>query len=148
MGILSDFVVANDNDGPAIGESVRPSEQWPCLEGWKGIETIKLSTLYFCIAGESNSVEETVALSSEFELAGGNQEEGPWVLKFPTRVLSSIASLSPSAFSSVAEKWCATEELEMDGWSQGEAQTFVSQLQPLANSAIASNKAMYLWLSL
>lgn len=148
MGILSDFVIADGNDGPAIGESVRPSEKWPCLEGWKGIETIKLSTLYFCITGAFNSVEEIAALSSEFKFAGGNQEEGPWVLKFPASVLSAIASLSPNAFGLVAEKWCATEELEMDGWSQGDAQTFINQLQSLANSAVASNKAMYLWLSL
>ncbi len=148
MGILSDFVVASDDDGPTIGESIRPAEQWPCLKGWKGVETIKLSTLYFCISGQSNSVEEAVALSSEFMLAGGNQEEGPWVFKFPARVLSAFASLSPESFKSVAKKWCATEELEMDGWGQGEAQSFISQLQPLANSAVASNKAMYLWLSL
>lgn len=146
MGIFSDFVVANDNDGPSIGESVCPAEQWSCLAGWKGIETMKLSTLYFCITDESNAFEKVAALSSEFEFAGGNQDEGPWVFKFPVKVLSAIASLSPDSFGSVAQKWCVTEE--MAGWSLSDAYTFISQLQPLANSAIASNQAMYLWLSL
>lgn len=148
MGILSDFIVADSCAGQEIGESSCPAEQWPCLEGWKGVESVKLSTLYFCITGEPSSVDETVALSSEFDFAGGNQEEGPWVLRFPTKVSSAIASLPESSFGSVAEKWSATEELEMDGWTTDNAKTFISQIQPLASNAIASNKSVFLWLSL
>jgi hypothetical protein len=148
MGILSDFVVADSNAGPDIGNSQRPSEQWPCLEGWKGVETIKLSTLHFCINGKMGSVDETVSFSSDFELVGGNHEEGPWVLRFPMSALSSIAAVPPSDVATVAERWCSTEELQMDGWTQDDARTFINQLQPLAANALASGKCMYLWLSL
>lgn len=73
MGQLSDFVVADTVKAVNIGKSVQPSKNCPTLEGWKGIETIKLSTLYCIISGEAYSNE----LNTSFKLLGGDKEEGP-----------------------------------------------------------------------
>ena len=148
MGMLSDFVVANHDSGPAIGDTERPSEQWPCLEGWKGVETIKLSTLHFSITGQAASVDDVVDLSATFELSGGNPDEGPWVLKFPAVVVSSIAGLTEETIGPIAAKWAETEELQMDGWSPEDAGQFISQLHSLASRTISEGKSLYLWISL
>ena len=148
MGILSDFVLADEGEGDAIGKANRPSESWKCLEGWKGVETIKLATLFLIASGREPTVEETVAESAAFELAGGDEEEGPWVFQFPPKVVSAIASIPNPQLHAVASSWCETDELQMDCWSVNEAEQFIAQLQELLQQAISSEKAIFLWLCL
>ncbi len=148
MGILTDFVLADEGEGGAIGKADRPSESWKCLEGWKGVETIKLATLFLIASGREPTVEETVDESAEFELAGGDKEEGPWVFRFPPKVVSAIASIPNAQLPAVASAWCETEELHMDRWSLSEAEQFIAQLQELLQQAISSEKSVFLWLCL
>ena len=104
MGMLSEFVIAQPDVAVEIGQSNRPSEQWNTLEGWKGIETIKLTTLYCSMTG----VEYSTELMSSFKLLGGNKEEGPWVFIFPQNVTDALAALKEERYSEVAEKYHAT----------------------------------------
>ena len=148
MALLSDFIHADCDAGAAIGKCERPADQWPCLEGWKGIEPVKVSTLHFCITGEQPSVDQVVDLSSLFELAGGDEESGPWVIKIPSTVVATLASVSPASVPAIAAKWAVTEELQMDGWSAEDAAQFIDQIQPLAAKAVGDSKCIYLWVSL
>ena len=143
MGILTDFVIANDCDGSAIGEAIRPADRWPTLEA-KGVDTIKLSTLYCSISG----VEYSSDLERSFELVGGNQDEGPWVFKFPEVVLDAIASVPTANFHAVAEAWASTEELQMDRWTSHDAAEFITLIQKYAQKARSTNATMFLWMSL
>jgi hypothetical protein len=144
MSTLSDFVIADREEGNVIGESFQPEEKWPTLSGWKGIEPIKLSTLYCCITGENYTND----LQASFSLVGGNQEEGPWVFLFPNKVQSALANINTDNINIIAEKWSKTEELEMDRWSQQEAAEFIQQLNKYANKANEENKSLFLWFSL
>lgn len=143
MGILTDFVVATDNDAVAIGEAVRPADQWPTLES-KGVETIKLSTLY-CAATNAQYTDD---IQASFSLVAGNEEEGPWVFKFPPEILAAIAGIGQSDIPAIAASWAATEELQMDGWSKEDAAQFIKELQTYAQKALGSGASLFLWLSL
>jgi hypothetical protein len=144
MGVLSDFVIAPPEAAPQIGESIRTSEEWKTLEGWKGIETIKLSTLYCSITGENYSNK----LMQSFKLLGGNKEDGPWVFIFPNKVTDAIASLSKERYKEVAKLWVQTDELKMDGWKLQDAELFISQIVEYAKISKLSNKSLFLWFSL
>jgi len=143
MGILTDFVIADAGSGNDLGESFNPSEQWPTLQA-KGIETIKLATLYCAITGNCyhNDIQES------FEFVGGDKEEGPWVFEFPSEILHAIACVSEPQVQGIAHQWASTDEMKMDRWSPEEAATFISELSAHASRATDAGKSLYLWLSL
>ena len=143
MGVLSDFVIAGPDDGTAIGASFKPATTWSTLEA-KGVDTIKLSTLY-CSATGTGYFD---GLEASFEFVGGDKEEGPWVFKFPAEVLSVIAGISGEQTDIVAATWVQSEELQLDQWLLAEASEFIESLSAHARQAVASNSALYLWLSL
>lgn len=143
MGMLSDFVIAGQDDGPAIGASDRPADTWATLEA-KGVDMIKLSTLYCAATGAIYSNE----LQESFEFVGGDEEEGPWVVKFPAQILSGVASISADQIDGVAAIWAQSEELRMGHWTTAEASQFIALLNVHAQKAIASGSALYLWMSL
>ncbi|QGW80399.1 hypothetical protein [Variovorax paradoxus] len=143
MGILSDFVIADTGSGVQIGESINPIDRWPTLQA-KGVETIKLATLYCAISGKDYHND----LQKSFQLVGGDKEEGPWVFEFPGDILRCVARLDSSNLHGVAQAWQATEEVQMDGWSVDDASEFIRALSVHARDAVAAEKSLYLWLSL
>ena len=148
MSVLSDFVSAPAGAGNSIGQSARPAESWQVLEGWKGIDPIKLSTLHSLIASEPIEVDPIVEKSATFELVGGDEADGPWVLLFPDQITQDLASLDPSHVEAIANAWSETEELVLDGSTAEEAQSFISDLSGLCKSAHASGNKVYVWISL
>src|SRR4051794_35001500 len=74
MGLLTDFVIAGEDEAAAIAAAVRPAERWPTLE-CKGVDVVKLSTLV--AAATSRAADDE--LQDAFELAAGDEAEGPWV---------------------------------------------------------------------
>ncbi len=144
MGNHSDFIVADRDAGAAIAAATNPSAVWQTLEGWKGVDAIKLATLCFIISEQQGSIDEIVALSFEFVPVEGNPDEGPWVHELPARIQSALASLPPGRFATVAAQWCATEEMTMDGWSQADAETFLRQIQSLVQGAVSENRTVFL----
>lgn len=71
MGILTDFVIAKDEDAFAIGEASRTADSWPTLES-KGVDPIKVATLY-CSA---TNMEYTDDIQESFQIVAGNEEDG------------------------------------------------------------------------
>ena len=68
MGILSYLVVADGLSGAKLAESLNPAERWPAFVS-KGIDTVKLATLYCAISGKTyhNDIQRS------FKFVGGNQ---------------------------------------------------------------------------
>jgi hypothetical protein len=143
MSNLTDFVIANDNEGSAIGESDHPAAQWPTLET-KGVDTVKLATLVSAITGQS----DTAAIRRRCTFAGGDEEIGPWVFKLPPDIVDCIAKLPSENVETVAAKWAATEEMQSDRWSAIDVAALVVQLQQHANKAKTADATMFLWVSL
>ena len=148
MGVLSDFVSAPVGDGNSIGQSARPADNWQVLEGWKGIDPIKLSTLHSLIKSEPLDVDPIVEKSGTFELVGGNEADGPWVLLFPDQITQDIASLDPTNVETTANAWSQTEELVSDEFTPDEAKSFIADLSSLCRSAQAAGNKVYVWISL
>lgn len=143
MGNLTDFVIANDNEGIAIGESDHPAAQWPTLET-KGVDAVKLATLVCAITGQ----KDADAIRSSLTFAGGDQEIGPWVFKLPATVTHALARLEGDNVQEVATKWAATEEMQTDRWSAIDVAHLVKQLQQHANKAKTAGATLFLWVSL
>lgn len=148
MGVLSDFVSAPAGAGASIGEAVRPADHWQVLEGWKGIDPVKLATLHSLIVSESLDVDPIVAKSGTFELVGGDEADGPWVMVFPDKIAQDIAVLDHTRVETIAEAWSQTEELVLDGFTPDEARDFISGLSGLCKSAHTAGNKVYVWISL
>lgn len=148
MSVLSDFVSAPAGAGISIAESVRPSDYWQVLEGWKGIDPVKLATLHALIAAEPLDVDSIVAKCETFEPVGGDGADGPWVMAFPDKIAQDIAALDPARVEATANAWAQTEELVLDGFTPDQAEKFILGLSGLCRSADAAGNKVYVWISL
>ncbi len=68
MGILTNIVAAEEDELAAIGESLRPVDEWSGIER-RGIDTAKIATLHCLLTGdefeEAVSAYEPVYVSDE-----------------------------------------------------------------------------------
>ncbi|MEN7548837.1 hypothetical protein AAG747_13025 [Rapidithrix thailandica] len=138
MGNFSDIIIADVHEGEKIGEAETPSEKWPTLEA-RNLDSITLSTLYCSITNKKYSNE----IQSSFQLAGGDQYEGPWVFLIPELVMNSYAELDTSKIKEIAQVWVATDEMQL--WELPEAMELIAQLKEHACKAKEARKAMFLW---
>jgi len=143
MGLLTDFVIAGEDEAAAIAAAVRPVELWPTLE-CKGVEMVKLSTLVAAATGRPADDE----LQEAFELAAGDEAEGPWVLRIPGEIVRLLAGIPAAELGAVAARWAESDELRLDGWSASDAADLVARLQAHAQQALASGSSLFLWISL
>ncbi len=139
MGILTNIVAAEEDEIAAIGESLRPVDEWSGLER-RGIDTAKIATLHCLLTGD------------EFEEAIGAYEpvyvgdEGAVVLRIADEVMERLASLDEDALELVAEELAATEEYELEQWEAEDVQALVMELADLARLADSQGQAMFVWM--
>jgi hypothetical protein len=143
MSLISDFIMAPPGSGEEVGRSDRPSDHWTAFEA-KGVETVKLATLFCLVSGRPYSNE----VQRSFKLVGGNQDEGPWVFEFPQNVVGSLAAIDQAQLPALASAWASTEELRMDRWTAKDAEEFIASLSLHARAAVSSSMSVYLWLAL
>ena len=139
MGILTNIVAAEEDEVAAIGESLRPVDEWSGIER-RGIDTAKIATLHCLLTGD------------EFEEAVGAYEpvyvtdEGAIVLRLADEVLERLATLDEDALELVAEELAATEEYEMEQWDAEEVQALVMELADLARLAESQDQVLFVWM--
>ena len=139
MGILTNIVAAEEDEYAAIGESLRPVDEWSGIER-RGIDTAKIATLHCLLTGD------------EFEEALGSYEpvyvadEGAVVLRIADEVMERLASLDEEALELVAEELAATEEYEMEQWDAAEVQAMVFELGDLARLAESQGQVLFVWM--
>lgn len=139
MGILTNIVAAEEDEVAAIGESLRPVDEWSGIER-RGIDTAKIATLHCLLTGD------------EFERAVGAYEpvyaadEGAIVLRLADEVLERLATLDEDALELVAEELAATEEYEMEQWDAEEVQALVMELADLARLAESQGQSLFVWM--
>lgn len=139
MGILTNIVVADEDEHAAIGESLRPVDEWSGIER-RGIDTAKIATLHCLLTGD------------EFEEAVGNYEpvyvgdEGAVVLRIADEVMERLAELDEDALELVAEELAATEEYEIEQWETADVQAMVFELADLARLAESQGQVMFVWM--
>lgn len=139
MGILTNIVAAEEDEIAAIGESLRPVDEWSGIER-RGIDTAKIATLHCLLTGD------------EFEEALGSYEpvyvvdEGAVVLRIADEVMERLAALDEEALELVADELAATEEYEIEGWDSAEVQALVFELADLARLAESQGQSLFVWM--
>ena len=139
MGILTNIVAAEEDEYAAIGESLRPVDQWSGIER-RGIDTAKIVTLHCLLTGD------------EFEAALGSHEpvyvadEGAVVLRIVDEAMERLAELDEDALELVGEELAATEEYEMEQWETADVQALVFELADLARLAESQGQVMFVWM--
>ena len=139
MGILTNIVAAEEDEVAAIGESLRPVDEWSGIER-RGIDTAKIVTLHCLLTGDE--FEEAVGAYEPVYFA----EEGAVVLRIADEVLQRLATLEEEALDLVAEELAATEEYEMEQWEAEDVQEMVIELAELARLAESQGQALFVWM--
>ncbi len=139
MGILTNIVAAEEDEIAAIGESLRPVDEWSGIER-RGIDTAKIATLHCLLTGDE--FEEAV---SGYEPVYAT-EEGALVLRLADEAMERLATLDEDALELVAEELAATEEYEMEGWDSEEVQALVFELADLARLAESQGQSLFVWM--
>lgn len=139
MGILTNIVAADEDEFAAIGESLRPADEWSGIER-RGIDTAKIATLHCLLTGDefgqALSLYEPVYVSMEDAL----------VLRLADEVTEKLATLDEEALQRVSEELSATEEFELEAWDAEEVQDFVMALAELAQIAESQGQTLFVWM--
>ena len=139
MGILTNIVAADEDEFAAIGESLRPVDEWSGIER-RGIDTAKIATLHCLLTGD----EFEQALGAYEPLYVG--EEGALVLRIADEVLERLATLDEDALELVAGELAATEEYEIEQWEAEDVQALVMELADLARLAESQGQVLFVWM--
>lgn len=141
MGLLTDFVIADDTDAEAICASNDHLNQWPSLEA-KGVDNIKLAALWAALTTDA----DVESLEGDAFLIHMADKQGPWVFRLPDDLVEHLAALSPETITDVAARWSEHEELQYDGWTPDVAASFLGVLTLHAQRAVTENKPLLLWM--
>jgi hypothetical protein len=148
MGVLSDFIIADRSEAAAINAAGGAHlKQWPCLDS-KGIDTIKLGTLYQILHNRSSDDWNFVASFMQDALLDRPTDDGPWVFLIPDELASAVAALDETRAVAVTSKWAATEEFENAGWQVEDVEQYLQLLITHATAACDAGKRLLLWMSL
>ena len=139
MGILTNIVAAEEDEIAAIGESLRPVDEWSGLER-RGIDTAKIATLHCLLTGDE--FEEAVSAYEPVYVG----DEGAVVLQIADEVMDRLATLDEDALELVAEELAATEEYELEQWEAEDVQALVMELADLARLADSQGQVMFVWM--
>jgi hypothetical protein len=139
LGILTQIVAAEEDEYVAIGESLRPLEEWSGIER-RGIDTAKIATLHCLLTGEEFDL---VISAYEPVHVGG---EGAVVLRLADEATERLATLDEEALELVAGELAATEDFEMEQWDPEEVLALVLDLADLARLADAQGQVLFVWM--
>lgn len=145
MGVLTDFVVAAPSDAQRVGDSHCPSREFNGIEA-KGIDTVKLSTLYAILT----ETPVDPSFMGGPSLLYSRSDEGPWVLLVPPDLVQRVAKLRAKEVSATASDWSKTEEFspKYSRWSPEVIEQWLQELARLCRQAVAEEKGLLMWMSL
>lgn len=139
MSVLTQIVAAEDDEFDAIGESLRPLDEWSGVER-RGIDTAKIAVMHCLLTGD------------DFDLAASFYEpvyvggEGAVVLRLADEAREKLASLDEEALAQFAAELVATEDFELEGWPEEEVAEMVIELADLAQLAESQGQALFVWM--
>lgn len=139
MSLLTNIVAAEEDEIVALGESLRPVDEWSGIER-RGIDTAKIAMLHSLLTGD------------DFDLAANFYEpvyiggEGAVVLRIADEVVEKLATLEEDALDQVAAELAATEAFELEGWPEEEVHAMVMDLADLAQLAESQGQALFVWM--
>lgn len=142
MGVLSDLVVAPAGDAERIGRALAPASEFDGVD-IKGIDSVKFGKLHSILTGRS--FEE---LLPEYEPVLMVSDQGPWVFRIPSDLVTRLAALAGEEKQIAVSKWAATEEFALDRWPANEVAKAFDGIASLAKKAEGVGHSLFLWMSL
>ena len=113
MGVLTDVVIADEGEAEAVATERVPAKRWRGIDA-KGIDQVKLATLWARLAQRGLDVESIVKLTTDFAALFEVSEEGPWVFRIPRPLVELLADLDDQGAVTTAVEWASTEEFMLD----------------------------------
>ena len=139
MGILTNIIAAEEDEIAAVGESLRPCDEWSGMER-RGIDTAKMVTLHCLLTGDL--YEQAVVLYEPIYVSG----EGVVVIQLAEYAMQRLAKLEEDALDEVAAELSATEEFEQENWDAEEVHAMVMELADLAKLADSQGQMLLVWM--
>lgn len=147
MSLLTDIIIADRSEAAAINAAGgRHHKKWKTLDG-KDVDQVKLGTLAQILAGKTLRAKNVAAFVADKELHGA-PGEGPWVYLVPADFVQSLAALSERDKETVAARWAATEEFQLDGWAASDVADYLHELVAYARQSQKLGKDLLMWICL
>lgn len=140
MGILVNFISADEDEVEAIGESEHPAAEWSGIEA-RDINISKIVTLHTLLTGDR--IDDVIYA---YEPVYGDPMGGAIVLRMPDEATERLARLDEDAADAVGEELAATEIFEMSNVPFEEVQALVAELSELARIAQSQGQAIFVWM--
>lgn len=139
MGILTNFVAAEEDEVEDIGESLHPLEDWSGIER-RGIDIAKVAVLHSLLTGDE--YEQALFQCEPVYI----NAEGVLVLRMAMDVVEKLAEMDEDALLEVAAELAATEAFELEQWDAEEVEDMVLALAELAQLAESQGQAVFVWM--
>ena len=139
MGILTNFVVADEDDIAAIGESQHPVDEWDGIER-RDIDAAKLAVLH-CLAtgdelGQALYLYEPIYVNADEVM----------VLRMADYLVERLSGFDEEALERIGEELAASEEFELAQFDPDEVQDVVLALAALSQLAVSQDQALFVWI--
>lgn len=140
MGVLTDFVVADDSDAQRLGDE---RDAFDGIDA-KGLGQVEMGTLY-AILSDTEYDESFLVDDSSFAYTAS--DDGPWVQRVPGDMVRRLAAMADEDLPRIAEAWSQTEEFDPKyfGWKREDIDTFLPEIRRLAQQAIQEKKTLFMW---
>jgi hypothetical protein len=140
MSTAADLLLAGSNDSKAILASDYPLGTFKGVNV-DGLDPLKLAALH------SLFLQKTFAeLLPVYQPIGQASPQGPWLVRLPAQLITSLSNISPPDQASVAARWASTEQAKEGAWSEQDADSFLGRLVPFAQTAAFEGKDLFLWI--
>lgn len=160
MGVLSDFVIASDEEARSGLENI-PDNTADRVEV-RGANPVMIMDLDSVLSGKDLdrvTTEVTYTLADlmakmaapaqsmeNLPLVFEGKPDGPWVYQMPPSLVQRLAALDQIAISETASRWSHSLQFKQPDWTLSKVQAFLAILVGLANKATEQGKCLYMWI--
>jgi hypothetical protein len=150
MGILTDVFVATESEALAAPlDCTIPGHLFPTVEG-KRVAAVELTCLHMALLDEDpDAIDVETFLARATWPTVRNWDNEVWVERVPALLVEALAGLTDDEAPLVAHRWMQSEQMRFDWelWDTSWVVDYVRALAHLARQALASGKAVFLWVS-
>lgn len=139
MALVTNIVAADEDEFAALGESMRPMDQWSGIEG-QGLDTAKITMLHCLASGDEYNV--ALSLYEPVYVA----ETGAIVIRIADGVVEKLAAYDDEMLVQFSEELAATEDFEIEAWLPENVHSLLVELAGLARLADSQGQALFVWM--
>ena len=137
--LITNIVAADEDEFAAVGESMRPMDEWSGIEG-PGLDTAKITMLHCLVSADEYSV--ALSLHEPVYVA----ETGAIVLRMADSVVEKLAAYDEETLSYLATELAATEDFEVEAWAPDDVLFLLTEIAGLARLADSQGQALFVWM--